>query len=181
LATAFAGESMARNRYTFFAEVARKEGFEQIAAIFIETAENEREHAKRFLKLMEGKGNPVAVQFNIPAVSVGTTAQNLKFSADAELEEHSQAYPRMAAVAEQEGFDEIANAFRGIATIEKSHELRFRLLLKQVEDGSVNKRKREVSWKCRNCGYIHRGTEAPGRCPVCGHERGWFEIQEVLE
>lgn len=181
LATAFAGESMARNRYTFFASKAKKEGYEQISAIFQETADNEKEHAKRFLKLMKGDGTPVHVQFSVPAVSIGTTLENLKASAEGELEEHSQAYPHMAAIAEQEGFDEIARIFRAIASVEREHEQRFRILAKQVETGTVFKRDREVSWKCRNCGYVSRGTEAPIECPACGHEQGFYEIQEVLE
>lgn len=181
LATAFAGESMARNRYTFFASKAKKEGYEQISAIFQETADNEKEHAKRFLKLMKGDGSPVHVQFAVPAVSIGTTLENLKASADGELEEHSQAYPHMAAIAEQEGFDEIARIFRAIASVEREHEQRFRILAKQVEAGTVFKRDREVAWKCRNCGYVSRGTEAPVECPACGHEQAFYEIQEVLE
>jgi rubrerythrin len=181
LATAFAGECMARTRYTFFASAAKKEGFEQIAAIFIETADNEREHAKTFLKLMKPDGSQVNVQTGIPAVPIGTTAANLRYAADGELEEHSKAYPHMAAIAEQEGFADVATAFRAIATVEREHEGRFRILLKQVETGTVFKRSREVPWKCRNCGYVHRGLEAPGRCPACGHERGWYEMKEVLE
>ena len=181
LAMAFAGESMARNRYTFFASVAKKQGYEQIGAIFLETAENEREHAKRFLKLMKGDGSPVHVQFSVPAISIGKTLENLKAAADGELEEHSQLYPHMAAIAEQEGFDEIARVFRAIADVERHHEQRFRILARQVETGTVFKRDREVNWKCRNCGYVFRGTEAPKECPACGHEQGWYEIQEVLE
>jgi rubrerythrin len=181
LAVAFAGESMTRNRYTYFANVAKKQGYEQIGAIFLETAENEREHAKRFLKLMAGDGSPVHVQCTIPGISIRKTADNLRAAADGELEEHSQSYPHMAAIAEQEGFDEIAKVFRAIALVEKEHELRFRILLKQVEDGTVFKRDREVLWKCRNCGYVHRGTEAPVECPACGHEQAWYEIKEVLE
>jgi rubrerythrin len=181
LAVAFAGESMTRNRYTYFASVARKQGYEQIGAIFLESAENEREHAKRFLKLMAGDGSPVHVQCTVPGIPVLKTAENLRAAADAELEEHSQTYPHMAAIAEQEGFDEIAKIFRAIASVEREHEQRFRILLSQVEGGTVFKRDREVLWKCRNCGYVHRGTEAPAECPACGHEQSWYEIKEVLE
>jgi rubrerythrin len=181
LAIAFAGECMARNRYTYFASTAKKQGYEQIAAIFIETAENEREHAKRFLKLMAGDGAPVHVQCAVPGIAIKKTADNLRAAAEGEYEEHSQSYPHMAAIAEQEGFDEIAKAFRAIACVEREHEQRFRILLRQVEEGTVFKRDREVAWKCRNCGYVHRGLEAPTECPACGHEQGWYEIKEVLE
>jgi rubrerythrin len=181
LAIAFAGECMARTRYTFFASAAKKEGYEQIAAIFLETAENEREHAKTFLKMMKPDGSHVNVQCAIPAIPIGTTAANLRYAAEGELEEHLKSYPHMAAVAEQEGFPEIGKAFRTIACVERAHEERFRLLLHQVETGTVFKRTREVVWKCRNCGYLHRGMEAPARCPACGHERGWYEMKEVLE
>lgn len=181
LAHAFAGESMARNRYTFYASVAKKQGYEQIAAIFLETAENEREHAKRFLKLMKGDGSAVHVQFAVPAFSIQKTLENLKAAADGELEEHSALYPHMAAIAEQEGFDDIAKVFRNIASVEREHEMRYRILAKQVEEGTVFKRDREVAWKCRNCGYVFRGFEAPEECPACGHPQSFYEIQEVLE
>ena len=181
LAMAFAGESMARNRYTFFASKAKKEGYEQISAIFLETAENEREHAKRFLKLMDGTGNPVHVQIDIPAIKIGSTLENLKFAAEGELEEHSTAYPHMAAIAEQEGFTEVARVFRAVAEVEAAHEQRFRTLAKQVETGTVFKRDRDVRWKCRNCGYIFIGKEPPAECPACGHSRAFYEMAEVLE
>ena len=181
LATAFAGKSMARNRYTFFASVARQEGYEQIGAIFLETAENEKEHAKMFLKLMEGDGSPVHVQFAVPAVSIGSTLENLTASADIELEEHSQSYPHMAAIAEREGFDEIGKAFRNIAAVQREHEHRFRIFARQVETGTVFKRDSEVNWKCRNCGYVVKGLEAPAQCQACGFPQGWYEVQEVLE
>lgn len=181
LATAFAGESMARTRYIFFARVAQQEGFEQIGSIFMETAANEKEHAKRFLKLMKGENNQVHVQFNVPGVPIGTTAENLRAAANTELEEHSTLYPRFAQVATDEGFSAIAQVFALIATIEAHHEQQFRVLLKQVEQGTVFKRDREVLWKCRNCGYVSRGTEAPAQCPACGHEQGWYQVKEELE
>lgn len=181
LAAAFAGECIARNRYTYYASVAKKQGYEQISAIFMETAENEREHAKRFLKLMKGDGTPIHIQFEVPGFSIQKTLENLKSAADGELEEHSSMYPHMAAIAEQEGFDEIAQVFRNIASVERDHEKRFRILAKQVESGTVFKRQREVAWKCRNCGFVFRGVEAPQECPACGHPQGFYEIQEVLE
>lgn len=181
LATAYAGESMARNKYTFFASKAKKEGYEQISALFRETAENEREHAKKFLKLMKGDGSPVHVQITVPAFSIKSTLENLNNAADGELEEHSQAYPHMAAIAEQEGFNEIAQAFRSIACVEREHEQRFRTLAKLVETGTFFKRDHEVTWKCRNCGYVFVGLEAPQVCPVCNHPQSFYEIKEVLE
>ncbi len=181
LAAAFAGESMARNRYTFFASKAKKQGYEQIAALFLETAENEREHGKSFLKLMGGDGSAVHVQLDVSSYGVGDTLSNLKFAADGELDEHSQIYPHMAAIAEEEGFTEVARVYRAVAEVERAHEKRFRILAKQVEANTVWKRDREVSWKCRNCGYVFVGNEAPTECPACGHPQGWYEIQEVLE
>ncbi|OHT03770.1 Rubrerythrin [Tritrichomonas foetus] len=181
LAAAYAHESMARNKYTYFASRAKKDGYEQISAIFLETAENEREHAKKFLKLMKGDGSQVHVQFQVPGFSIQNTLENLKSSAEGELEEHSQMYPHMAAIAEQEGFDEIAKTFRAIACVEREHQMRFLLLAKQVETGTVFKRNREVSWKCRNCGNVVVGFEAPAECPVCGHAQSYYEMKEVLE
>ncbi|KAH0794555.1 Rubrerythrin family protein [Histomonas meleagridis] len=181
LAISYAGESMARNRYTFFASIAKKQGYEHIAAIFIETAENEKEHAKRFLKFLKGTGAPIHVQCEIPGSFFGSTLENLKQAADGEKEEHMQGYPHMAAIAEQEGFHEIADLFRKIAAVEREHEKRFRILIQQFEEGTVFRRDREVEWKCRNCGYIFRGFEAPEECPACGHKQGFFEVREVLE
>jgi rubrerythrin len=181
LAAAFAGESMARNRYTFFASAAKKEGYEGIAAIFLETAENEREHAKTFLKFLTGASPAVQIQIAVPSFTIGSTLENLQFAAAGEREERSVVYPQCAEVAQKEGFPGIAEAFRAIATVEAAHERRYGILIKQVEAGTVFKRERAVSWKCRNCGYIHSGREAPAKCPACGHERGWYEIQEVLE
>ena len=181
LATAFAGESMARTRYTFFASKAKKDGYEQISEVFLESAENEREHAKRFLKLMNGDGSPVPVQLGIPSYGVGTTLENLKFAASGEHEEHTDIYPKFAKIADEEGFKEIAAVFRAISEVEKAHEHRYRILAHQVETGTVFKRSREVTWKCRNCGYVFKGREAPKECPACGHPQSFFEMQEVLE
>jgi rubrerythrin len=181
LATAFAGESMARTRYTFFSRVAQQEGFEQIGSIFLETAANEKEHAKRFLKLIKGENHQIHVQFRVPGIPVGKTVENLRAAANGELEEHSQTYPRFARIATEEGFTEIAAVFNAIASVEVHHEQRFRILLKQVEQGTVFKRDREVLWKCRNCGYVSKGTEAPTECPACGHEQGWYQVKEELE
>jgi rubrerythrin len=168
-------------RYVLFADVAKKEGFESISSIFLETASNENEHSKRFFKLIKGDGTPIQIQFALPGTPVGTTAENLRSAAEAELEEHSQTYPHWANIAEQEGFDEIAKQWRSIAAVEKEHERRFRILLKQVEEGKVFKRNREVQWKCRNCGYVFKGMEAPRVCPACAHEQAFQEIQEILE
>jgi rubrerythrin len=181
LAESFAGESVARARYVLFAEVAQKEKYEQIAAIFLETAANEQEHAKRFYKLIKGDSTPIQIPFTVPGVPLGTTAENLRAAADGELEEHSQLYPHWAAIAEQEGFDEIAKIWHAIASVEKEHERRYRILLRQVEEGTVFKRDREVLWKCRNCGYVSKGVEAPAVCPACAHEQAFYEIKEVLE
>jgi rubrerythrin len=152
---------MTRVRYVFFSAVAKSEGYEQIAAFFLETADNEKEHAKRFFKLMKGEKHEVHVQFEVPAVPIRRTLENLQAAADIEQEEHINLYPRCARIADEEGFREIASVFRAIAEVEQQHEIRFRILLKQVEEGTVFKRDREVSWKCRNCGYIFRGTQAP--------------------
>jgi rubrerythrin len=181
LAASFAGESVARARYVLFAQVAQEQGFEQISAIFLETAANEQEHAKRFYKLIKGDSTPIQIPFTVPGIPVGTTAENLRAAADGELEEHSQLYPHWASIAEQEGFDEIAKIWRAIASVEKEHERRYRILLGQVESGSVFKRDREVSWKCRNCGYVSQGVEAPAVCPACAHKQSFYEIKEILE
>ncbi len=179
LLMAFAGESQARNRYTFFSSQAKKEGFEQIAAIFLETADNEKEHAKRFFKFLEGGELQISASF--PAGVVGSTKENLKAAADGELEEHSKIYPQFAEIAKQEGFPEIAQVFRAIATVEKHHEERYRKLLKQVEEGTVFKKEKVVRWKCRNCGYIHTGKTPPEKCPGCEHPQAFFEMLEEGE
>lgn len=181
LATAFAGECMARTRYTFFASKAKKEGYEQISELFIETAENEREHAKMFLKFLQSDGSTVPVSLNIPNFSISTTLDNLNFAAGGEHDEWSNIYPSMAKVAESEGFPEIAAAYRKISSVEKAHEERYRLLAKQVQEKTVFKRTSERLWKCRNCGYVFQGLEAPGKCPLCGHPQSFFQIKEQLE
>ena len=179
LLAAFAGESQARNRYTFFASVAKKEGYEQIAAIFLETAGNEEEHAKRFFKFLEG--GAVEITASYPAGVISTTKDNLKAAAEGEHEEFAELYPHFAEVAKQEGFSEIALAFRTIALVEKHHEARYRKLLKQVEDGTVFKKEKVVRWKCRKCGYIHEGKTPPAQCPACQHPESYFEVLEETE
>jgi len=174
LLTAFAGESQARNRYTYFASQARKEGYEQIAAVFAETADNEREHAKRLFKLLEGGEVEVAAAF--PAGVIGTTAENLEAAAAGERHEHTRLYPEFARVAEEEGFPEIAAVLRAIAVAEREHERRYLALLQNLREGKVFRKDRPVRWRCRNCGYVHEGTEAPERCPACEHPRAFFEV-----
>ena len=174
LLASFAGESQARNRYTYFASQAKKEGYEQIAAIFLETAENEKEHAKRFFKFLEG--GMVEITAAYPAGVIGSTADNLKAAAEGENEEHTKLYPEFADIAEQEGFKEIAIAWRRIADVEKHHEERYLELLKSVKDGTVFKKKEALQWKCRNCGYVHDGESAPDTCPACVHPQSYFEI-----
>jgi rubrerythrin len=176
LLAAFAGESQARNRYTYFASQAKKEGFEQIAAIFLETADNEKEHAKRFFKFLEG--GDVEITATYPAGVIGTTKDNLKAAADGENHEHTKLYPEFAAIAKEEGFPEIATAFRSIALVEKHHEARYRKHHKNVEEGSVFKKEKVVKWKCRICGYIHEGKTPPAKCPACEHPESHFEVLE---
>ena len=158
---AFAGESQARNKYTYFAKVAKKEGYEQISAFFMETAENEKEHAKLHFKALNGIGN---------------TIENLKAAAGGENYEWTDMYPTMAKEAREEGFNDIAAMFEGIAKVEKRHEERYKKLLANIEDGVVFKKDGKVYWKCRNCGHIHEGLEAPTICPVCNHPQAHFEI-----
>ena len=174
LLKAFAGESQARNRYTFFASAAKKEGYEQISGIFLETADNEKEHAKRFFKFLEGSDVEITATF--PAGKIGTTAENLLSAALGENEEHTTLYPEFANVAEKEGFKDVAFVFRKIAEVEKHHEERYRTLLKNIEDGTVFKKAATTTWKCRNCGYIHEGPETPDICPSCDHPRAYFEL-----
>ena len=171
----FAGESQARNRYTYFASQAKKDGYEQIAAIFLDTADNEKEHAKVFFKLLEG-GEPLEITGAFPPGIIGDTKANLKAAADGEMFENTTLYPGFAGIAESEGFSEIANTFRRISSVEKGHEKRYRMLLKNVEEGTVFKKNEKVFWRCRNCGYIHEGTEAPEECPACQHPRAYFEL-----
>ncbi len=180
LLKAFAGESQARNRYTFYASVADKEGYKQIKKFFIETADNEKEHAKRFYKLMiEGlQGElPAAIDINASyPVAYGNTLDNLKAAADGENEEWYELYPAFAEVAQEEGFPEVAATFRFIATVEKHHEERFRKLAENVGNGSVFKKEQKVLWKCDNCGYVHEGEGAPDKCPACAHPQAYFEL-----
>jgi rubrerythrin len=175
LLKAFAGESQARSRYTYFAKVAKKEGLEQMAAIFMETAENELEHAKRFFKFLEG--GMVEITAAYPAGVIGTTTmENLKSAADGENEEWTELYPEFARIAEEEGFKQIAMVFKQIAKVEKHHEARYRKLYENLEAGKVFKREDKVIWKCRNCGFIHEGSVAPQKCPACDHPQSYFEI-----
>ena len=172
LLKAFAGESQARTRYTFFASVAKKEGFEQISAIFTETAEQEKEHAKKFFRFLEG--GMVEITASYPAGVIGTTAENLLAAAEGELEEWGELYPDFAKVADEEGFPQIAATFRMVAKVEVEHEKRYRRLYKRVIDGTVFERE----WQCRNCGYVHRGKNAPATCPVCQHPQAFFEEEK---
>lgn len=158
---AFAGESQARNKYTFFASAAKKEGYEQIAALFLETAEQEKEHAKLHLKALGG---------------IGDTIANLKAAADGEREEWTDMYPAMAEDARAEGFDEIARMFEGIGKIEREHQERYIALLSNVESGQVFQKKQKVKWRCRNCGFVHEGPMAAKKCPVCQHPQAYFEM-----
>ena len=159
--SAFAGESQARNKYDYFASAARKEGFEQIAAIFEETALNEKEHAKRLAKFVS---------------VVGATDENLKHASEGENYEWTSMYPEFERVAREEGFGDIADVFREIGEVEEHHEARFRALLANIENGTVFKKDKPVSWKCRNCGYIHEGPEAPKSCPACAHPQSYYEL-----
>jgi len=177
LLKAFAGESQARNRYTFFASQAKKEGYEQIASIFLETADNEKEHAKRFFKFLEG--GMVEITATFPAGKIGSTEENLKASAEGENEEHTKLYPEFAKIAEEEGFKEIALVFKHIAMVEKEHEKRYLKLLDNIKKGTVFKSEKPIKWKCRNCGYIHEGTEPPEKCPSCAHPKSYFEIHAI--
>jgi len=161
LLAAFAGESQARNKYTYFATAAKEEGFEQISGIFMETAENEREHAKREFDFLKGIRN---------------TRENLKAAAEGENYEHTQMYPGFEKVAREEGFTEIADFFKEVGEVEEEHEKRYLTLLKNLEEGKVFKRDKVVRWKCRNCGYVHKGTEAPDECPACGFPQSYYEL-----
>jgi len=174
LLKAFAGESQARNRYTYFAGAARKEGFVQISDIFEETANQEKEHAKRFFKFLEGGCVEITAAF--PAGVIGTTAENLKAAAGGEHEEWEELYPAFAETADEEGFPAVASVFRSVSVAEKQHEKRYLDLLKNIEDGTVFKRSESVVWRCRNCGYLHEGTEAPKVCPACAHPQAHFEL-----
>ena len=174
LLAAFAGESQARNRYTFFAGQARKEGLEQIAAIFEETAAQEQTHAKRFFKFLEG--GDVEITAAYPAGKIGTTLENLRAAAAGETEEWTELYPAFAVTAREEGFPEVASAFESISISEKQHGKRYSDLAENLEAGKVFKRGESVIWYCRKCGYLHEGTEPPTVCPSCLHPQGYFEL-----
>ncbi|RJR22348.1 MAG: rubrerythrin family protein [Desulfobacteraceae bacterium] len=174
LLTAFAGESQARNRYNYFASQAKKEGFEQIAFIFDETASQEKEHAKRFFKFLQGGELTISAAF--PAGVIGTTVENLNAAAAGENYEHSTMYPEFAKVAEEEGFPAIAGVFRAISIAEKQHEKRYRDLAANIAKGKVFTKDNTVVWRCRNCGYLHSGKEAPDSCPACAHPKAYYEI-----
>lgn len=174
LLTAFAGESQARNRYTYFSSQAGKESYQQIMGVFLETADNEKEHAKRLFKFLEG--GEVEIEASFPAGLIGDTKENLQVAAAGENYEHTEMYPEFANVAEKEDFQKIASAFRAIAVAERQHEKRYLNLLENIEKDRVFKRERVVKWKCRNCGYLHEGTEAPEECPACAHSRSYFEL-----
>ncbi len=177
LLKAFAGESQARMRYDYFAKQAKKEGLEQISAIFAETALNEKEHAKSFFKFLEG--GMVEITAAYPAGVIGTTMENLKAAADGENEEWTELYPLFADIAAEEGFKDVAVAFRMIAKVEKAHEERYRKLYQNLDEGKVFEREGTLVWKCRNCGYLHEGKKAPKICPACLHPQSYFEIQET--
>ena len=177
LLTSFAGESQARMRYTYFASVAKKEGYEQIAAIFTETADQEKEHAKRMFKWLEG--GMVEITASYPAGVIGTTAENLKAAAAGENEEWTADYPHFADVADEEGFPAIAAMYRNIAIAEKAHEERYLAFLSNIENESVFKKEESTVWQCRNCGFVHEGTEAPKACPACLHPQAYFEVKKT--
>jgi len=175
LMKAFAGESQARNRYTFFASKARKDGFEQIAAFFEETAAQEKEHAKLFFKFLEGGMVEITAMF--PAGVIGSTAENLLASAEGEYEEWDLLYPEFARIAEEEGFSKVAETFKLVTTVEKTHKERYRKLLNNIENDEVFKRSDKVFWVCRNCGYAYYGEKAPEICPCCQHPQSYFELK----
>ena len=174
LLAAFAGESQARNRYTYYASVAKKEGYEQISALFLETADNEKEHAKKYFKFLEG--GEVEITASYPAGTIGTTIENLEAAASGENMEWTKLYPEAAQVARDEGFETVATIFQEIAEVEAKHEARYRKLHKNITDGTVFKKDTVVKWKCRNCGYIHEGKEAPLECPACLHPQSYYEV-----
>lgn len=176
LLKAFAGESQARNRYEFFAKAAKKEGYEQIAAIFQETADQEKEHAKRFFKFLEGGMTEIVASY--PAGVIGSTLENLKASAAGENEEWTELYPKFAEIASEEGFPEVAAAFRMIAKVEAAHEERYLKLVKNIEEGTVFLKDGKVWWKCRNCGYVYEAKEALDICPACQHPKSYMELKE---
>jgi rubrerythrin len=174
LLAAFAGESQARNRYTFFASKAKKEGYEQISAIFNETAENEKEHAEVFFKHLQG--GEVEIMAGYPAGVIGTTEENLLAAAEGEKMEWGTLYPDFEKTAKEEGFPMVAHSFRKISEVEEHHEKRYRKLLENVKKNQVFKKNKVVKWKCRNCGYVHEGPEAPDVCPACQHPQSYYEL-----
>jgi rubrerythrin len=174
LLKAFAGESQARNRYTYFASVAKKEGYEQISAIFLETAENEKEHAKVFFKYLEGGDAEITSSY--PAGKIGTTEENLLAAAEGEKMEYSKLYPEFEKIARKEGFNEVADSFKEISEVEEQHEKRYRKILSNVKNKKVFTKDKPVKWKCRNCGYMHEGKEAPDVCPACKHPQAYYEM-----
>ena len=174
LLAAFAGESQARNRYTYYASAAKKEGYEQIASIFLETADNEKEHAKIFFKHLQGGAVEIVAEY--PTGIIGATEENLLAAAEGEKMEWGSIYPDFAKTAEEEGFDEISRSFSKIAEVEAYHERRYRKLHEIVKEKRVFKREKTVKWKCRNCGYVHEGSEAPKMCPACQHPQSYYEI-----
>ena len=174
LLKAFAGESQARNRYTYFASEAKKAGFEQISAIFLETAENEKEHAKVFFKHLEGGDTEITASY--PAGKIGKTDENLWAAAEGEKMEYSSLYPNFEKIARKEGFKEVADSFKQIGEVEEQHEKRYRKLLDNVKKGAVFKKDKVVKWKCRNCGYVHEGRDAPDICPACKHPQSYYEL-----
>ena len=177
LLKAFAGESQARNRYTYFAKVAKKEGFEHIAAVFLETAEQEKAHAKKFFKFLEG--GMVEITASYPAGIINTTAENLAAAAAGENEEWTELYPEFARIAEEEGFKKVATAFKMIAKVEAEHEARYKALLERVLAEKVFERDEEIEWQCRECGYVHKGKKAPENCPACEHPKAYFEPKKT--
>jgi rubrerythrin len=178
LLTAFAGESQARNRYTYFASKAKKEGYEQISAIFLDSADQEKEHAKREFNFLEGGDLEITAAF--PAGIIADTASNLKAAAAGEHYEWTEMYPGFAKIAEEEGFKELGTMFRAIAIAEEHHEKRYLDLLKNLKEGKLFKRDQKVKWKCRNCGYIHEGPGAPDKCPACDHPQAYFQIMSDI-
>lgn len=180
VANSFIAECEGYTCYTFYASKAKKEGYEQISAIFLETAQNEKVHAKIFLKFLENEGATIPVNSNVPNFKIGSTLENLIFSADKELE-GCKRLPEMGQIAESENLPEIATFYKDLLSAEQAHEARFRKLAKQVQENAVFKRSTERVWKCRNCGYLYKGTEAPKVCPVGKHPQAFFELQEQLE
>jgi len=177
LMKSFAGESQARTRYAYYSSQAKKDGYIQISNIFMETAENEKEHAKRFFKFLNEDfcGESIEITADFP-VTFGDTAVNLKAAAAGENEEHTKLYPEFADIAEEEGFPKIGFVYREIAEVEEHHEIRFLKLLQNIENGQVFEKEEEVQWKCNNCGYVHTGKSAPNKCPACDHAQGYFEV-----